>query len=79
MSVRKFDPQLVVEGEFRSAPKGDIIVFSFPLMFWRVCCIVNVPGEGETRAPVYIKFTGGNEHEMKTLIQLRSSSEKVGT
>jgi hypothetical protein len=50
------DPQLTVEGELKHGEYTDLIVFTIPLVFFEIVCIVNIPLEGETRAPVYCKF-----------------------
>jgi hypothetical protein len=50
------EPQIRVEGEFQQLENSDIIVFEFKLMdVLLVTCLVTVPPEGQTRAPVYIK------------------------
>jgi len=56
---RKFktnDPQLTVEGQLKAGEHTDLIVFTIPLAFFEIVCIVNIPPEGETTAPVYCKF-----------------------
>lgn len=50
------DPQIVVQGHLKSGENSDIIVFSIPLALFEIVCIVTIPSEGETRAPVYCKF-----------------------
>jgi len=56
---RKFktnDPQIIVQGELKAGEKADLIVFTIPLALIELVCIVTIPPEGETRAPVYVKF-----------------------
>lgn len=56
---RKFktnDPQLTVEGQLKPGEHTDLIIFTIPLAFFEIVCIVNIPPEGETAAPVYCKF-----------------------
>jgi hypothetical protein len=50
------DPQIIVTGELKEGAKSDLIVFSLRLALFELVCIVNIPPEGETRAPVYCKF-----------------------
>jgi hypothetical protein len=50
------DPQIVVSGTIKEARNGgEIITFSVTFMFFTLSCIVNVPREGETTAPVFIR------------------------
>jgi hypothetical protein len=52
------DPQIVVTGRLKENKVGaEIITFSIRLGLFQLVCIVNVPSEGETEAPVYVKFT----------------------
>ncbi len=54
---RTNDPQLVVEGTVKTtASQTEIITFSIHLALFEIVCIVNIPGDGETTAPVYVKF-----------------------
>jgi hypothetical protein len=53
---RNRDPQIIVEGEYKQLEKSDVIVFQLNLALIQLCFIVTVPPEGETRAPVYVKF-----------------------
>lgn len=50
------DPQLRVQGILKYGEKADIIVFTIPLALFELVCIVTIPPEGETIAPVYVKF-----------------------
>lgn len=50
------DPQVTLEGTLKEGPKADIIVFTFWFLLLRMSFIVTVPREGETKAPVYIRF-----------------------
>lgn len=56
-SHRTEDPQIVTTGTIKANNGGgEIITFSVYLgLFW-LACIVNVPADGETEAPVYVKF-----------------------
>jgi len=56
--MKTFDPQVVVTGTLKPAEggKSEIIVFTVPLALFELVCIVNIPPEGETNAPCYIKF-----------------------
>lgn len=56
------DPQMTVEGTFKQGEKSDIIVFSVPLALFEIVCIVNIPNEGQTKAPVYLKFKVARPH-----------------
>jgi hypothetical protein len=35
---------------------GETLNFTIHLLHFHLVCIVNIPAEGETEAPVYIKF-----------------------
>lgn len=50
------DPQIIVQGTLKEREKGDLITFSIRLGFFEVVCIVNIPEEGSTTAPVYVKY-----------------------
>jgi len=52
------DPQLTVTGTIKANNVGgELITFTIPLgPFFSLACIVNVPADGDTEAPVYIKF-----------------------
>lgn len=51
------DPQIVLTGRIEpNKGGGEMIKFCVNLGLFQLKCIVNVPGEGETEAPVYIKF-----------------------
>ena len=51
-------PQIVTTGRLKENSVGaELITFSVRLGFFKLICIVNVPGEGESEAPVYVKFT----------------------
>jgi len=55
-------PQIIVTGTIKEA-KGDteIICFNIPLGPLTLVCIVNIPGEDEDEAPVYVKFKFGKK------------------
>jgi len=53
---KTFDPQIIVEGNLKHGPTSDIIVFKLRLLIIDLTCVVTVPPEGETKAPVYVKF-----------------------
>jgi hypothetical protein len=50
------DPQLKLQGTLKSGENADVIVFSVHLALFEMVCIVTVPPDGETIAPVYVKF-----------------------
>ena len=51
------DPQIKVTGTLKSGRDGgELIVFSIPLGFIELVCIVSIPDEGRTESPVYIKI-----------------------
>jgi hypothetical protein len=50
------DPQIIVEGNLRQGPRADVIVFRLRIMIVDITCVVTVPPDGETKAPVYVKF-----------------------
>ena len=51
-------PQIVTTGRLKENSVGaEVISFSVRLGFFKLICIVNVPDEEETEAPVYVKFT----------------------
>lgn len=52
-------PQLVLEGEFKQTERSDLVVFEIPWGPITLACIVTVPEEGKTRAPVYVKVRVG--------------------
>ena len=63
---RSDDPQITVTGKVKPTREGEMITFQFNLAWFQIVCLANIPGEGETCAPVYIKF------------KLRPSERKVG-
>lgn len=56
--VKTNDPQLTVTGTIKqNNVGGELITFTIPLgPFFSLACIVNVPADGDTEAPVYVKF-----------------------
>jgi len=50
------DPQTIVTGHLKEGNGGELITFSVRLGFFELVCIVNIPADGETRAPVYCKY-----------------------
>lgn len=50
------DPQITVQGRLKHGQNADVIVFSIPLVFFEIICIVTVPAEGTDSAPTYCKF-----------------------
>ena len=62
---RRRDPQVVVQGELRQGPVVDLIVFRLNLLLLELTFIVNVPPDGETTAPVYVKFRVMPEHRQR--------------
>jgi|HubBroStandDraft_6_1064221.scaffolds.fasta_scaffold22206_6 hypothetical protein len=53
---KKFDPQIIVEGQLRNGQNSDFICFSLKLLIVDLKFIVTIPEEGSTVAPVYVKF-----------------------
>ena len=53
---KKFDPQIIVEGNLRHGPTADVIVFKLRILIVDVTCVVTIPPDKETKAPVYVKF-----------------------
>jgi hypothetical protein len=55
--VKEFLPQLTLECSVKeNAAGGETLSFVVPLGPVSLICIANIPGEGETTAPVYVKF-----------------------
>ena len=54
--VKTNDPQIIVTGRLKTGDKNDIIVFSIPLLFFELVCIVNIPFADAVEAPVYVKL-----------------------
>ena len=55
--VREFLPQLTLSCKVKeNAGGGETLSFVVPLGPVSLICIANIPGEGETEAPVYVKF-----------------------
>jgi hypothetical protein len=55
--ARPADPQIVVTGRLKESPQGgEYIVFRLKLALFVIVAIVNIPADGETSAPVYVKF-----------------------
>lgn len=52
------DPQIQAIGLLKESAsgRGEIIMFTFDLALITIMCIVQIPSEGTTAAPVYIKF-----------------------
>lgn len=64
MKQRKDDPQIRVQGTISQNSKGgELIVFSVPLGPMEIVCLANIPAEGDTKAPVYVKFKFVGERE----------------
>lgn len=61
---RTDDPQITVSGQIKPTREGEMIAFQFNLALFTIVCLVNIPGEGEQRAPVYIKFKLRNPAEL---------------
>ena len=54
---REFLPQLTLQGHVKAnAAGGETVSFSIPLGPLSLICIANIPQEGDTTAPVYVKF-----------------------
>jgi hypothetical protein len=53
---RTDDPQTKVIGKLKPGAKTDIIVFTIELGLFQIVAIANVPFEGTTEAPVYLKW-----------------------
>ncbi len=52
---RTNDPQVTVTGTLKEGSTCDYIVFTVQLGLFELTCIANVPLEGQTTAPVYVK------------------------
>lgn len=50
------DPQITVTSTLKAGEKSDLIIFTIPLALFELVCIVVIPPEDKTTAPVYIKF-----------------------
>lgn len=50
------DPQITVMAKLKEGTQGELLCFSFRLAFFELAVIANIPAEGETEAPAYIKF-----------------------
>jgi len=60
------DPQIVTTGHIReNGGGGECIHFYVNLGLFSLKCIVNVPAEGQTEAPVYVKFRVREPREAK--------------
>src|ERR1700690_1106899 len=53
---RTDDPQTVVTGKLKPGAKSDLIVFTLNLGLLEIVAIANVPLEGTTEAPVFLKW-----------------------
>ena len=54
---RTNDPQIITTGYIKKSGQGtELITFNINLALFQLVCIVNIPGEGEEKAPVYVKF-----------------------
>lgn len=53
---RTNDPQITVQSTLKETREGEMLVFQFDLALFQIVCLANIPAEGETSAPVYIKF-----------------------
>ena len=54
---RTNDPQIITTGYIKRSGVGtELITFNINLALFQLVCIVNIPGEGEEKAPVYVKF-----------------------
>lgn len=56
MSVKTNDPQITVTGKLKQGSQSELICFNLRLAFFELACIVNIPEDGKTEAPVYCKF-----------------------
>ena len=64
---RKFqneDPQTTVTGRLKPGSKTEIIVFTIVMDAVEIVAIANIPLEGATEAPVYLKWKVKNPNEM---------------
>jgi hypothetical protein len=55
--------QIKTRARLKETDHGEILVFTIRLALFRLVCIVNIPPEGETEAPVYVKFRLAEEGE----------------
>lgn len=74
--VNKSD-QIIVTGRIsNNAVDGEVIKFPLHLGPFHLFFIVNVPSEGETEAPVYVKFRVGLERKERTEPEVRVARAK---
>ena len=50
------DPQIIVEGTLKEGERSDYITFRLRFLIVDLVLIVTIPEEGQTKAPVYVKF-----------------------
>lgn len=55
-SNRTNDPQIVVDVKLHEGANSDLLIFSIPLVFFELVCLINVPMEGQTTSKGYVKF-----------------------
>lgn len=66
------DPQVTVTGRLKDTANGEMIVFHLNLMFFQLVFLVNIPGEGEVEAPVYVKFKVRDDGDRVVMRRLRA-------
>jgi hypothetical protein len=58
--MKTYDPQVTVTAELKpnvKDPDGpELLVFSIPLVFFELTCIIPIPPDGQNTTPVYVKF-----------------------
>lgn len=67
------DPQIIVTGRIEpNQGGGEVIKFNLNLGLFQLKVIANVPGEGETEAPVYIKFKVRSNEKLPEVVKTRN-------
>lgn len=56
MSVKTNDPQTTVTAYLKEGKCGELLTFAVFLGQFELVAIVNIPEEGQTTSPVYIKY-----------------------
>jgi len=54
-----FDSATVEAKIIETRRDGEALVFEIPLGLLKIVCIANIPPEGESKAPVYLRFMKG--------------------
>jgi hypothetical protein len=57
MPTRTKDPQTIVTGRVKQGSEGELLCLSIPLgKYFEIVVVANIPADGETEAPAYIKW-----------------------